>query len=320
VPVDGVGPFGKPSAVLRVFQDFCRAKEFNPARRRVPERFQKFRSDENRNVVRLEAERMSGLLDRQASGRLLQEHEKSVLFVVHILEQSRLRAKTERTILRKWRYVVTATDESRESDCRRAQSPLGCSPHLDRLVKLVHRFQRSESLEEKRRIGYELVNEIVPPLHRYIYGRHSHQDVEDVLQETLADVAKTWQDFEGTVDKQFWALCYRIADCRIKDAQRGAFHTTVSLDEAEFERAVETWIADESASVRDRLDVVEALRTVACVDLPCLGFLVARYHLDLPYEVIGRAQGISADAARMAVARYRKLAGKLLTQKTKSHA
>ena len=166
----------------------------------------------------------------------------------------------------------------------------------------------------------ELVNEVIPHLHRYIHGRHSHEDVEDVLQETLADVVETWRDFEGTVDKQFWALSYRIADCRIKDARRGAVHNTVSLDEEEFERAVETWIADESASVRDRLDVVEALRTVACVDLPCLGFLVARYLLDLPHEVIGRAQGISADAARMAVARCRKLARKLLTKKTKSHA
>jgi len=184
---------------------------------------------------------------------------------------------------------------------------------MDRLVKLVRQYQRSRRVTERSRIADELVNAIVPHLHRYIQGRHWHEDVEDVLQETLSDVAETWWDFEGSVDKQFWALCYRIADRKIVDALRGArFDKTVSLDEEDVGRAVEAWIAVESTSTQDRLDVEYAMKLLGNIKPPCRDFLQSRYLLDLGFEEIGRAHGISADAARMAVERCRKLARKLL--------
>lgn len=184
---------------------------------------------------------------------------------------------------------------------------------MDRLVKLVRKFQRSESLDERLRVGDELVDEIVPHLHRYIQGRHWREGAEDVLQETLAAVAETWWDFEGSVDKQFWALCYRIADRKIVDALRGArFDKTVSLDEEEVGRAVEAWIADEATSTQDRMDVESAMKLLESIDAPCCDFLRSRYLLGLGFEEIGRLYGLSTDAARMAVERCRKLARKLL--------
>lgn len=187
---------------------------------------------------------------------------------------------------------------------------------MDRLIKLVVMYQQSQNVDEQSRFMDTLVDEIVPHLHKYLQGRLRREDVEDVLQEALAAVLQALEGFEGKSDRQFWAFCYRIASRRVADAWRkwgrSRSDVTVSLDEKEVRRAAEKWITDESVSAQDRLDVEYVMKLVGSVKPPCHDYLHSRFYLELEFEEIGRKHGISADGARVAVERCRKLAEKLL--------
>jgi len=184
---------------------------------------------------------------------------------------------------------------------------------MDPLIRLVRAYQRCQQAARKLRISGKLLRKIGPNLDRYIRSRYRGSAREDIYQETLWAIAEGLDDFKGKTDKGFMKWCFGIARHKVVDELRkGGRDKTVSLNDGEVWRAIESLNSEEPLSAQDRLTLKECMQAVAVVKPPCFDFLLSRYIDGLDYETIGNEHGISARGAWLAVDRCARLARKLL--------
>jgi RNA polymerase sigma factor (sigma-70 family) len=185
---------------------------------------------------------------------------------------------------------------------------------MNEIVSLIHEYRQEWDLDRRYEIANWIYGKIVGPLKLFIFGLVPPSAVEEVLNETTKAIIINLEKFQGEVDEQFFAWCYRIARNKAKDYHRGQFNNrldTFPLDE--IRELVELTNSKEGPVPPEIImDLEYAMNMLAKSKPKCRELLWNHYIIGMRYTEIGEDLNLKYDAVRMKVERCLETARKLL--------
>lgn len=149
------------------------------------------------------------------------------------------------------------------------------------------------------RIGRPSAEELIERYHKPLYWHIrrmviTHEDAEDVLQETFIQIFEHLKDLKDVSQERAWV--YRIATNEALQWLRSR-HEFLSLEDEDASPLINTLQADTYTDTGDRLLV---LFQEAVLRLPTMQRTVfnLRYYDELPYEEIAAVTGSTVGAAK----------------------
>lgn len=150
----------------------------------------------------------------------------------------------------------------------------------------------------------EILKTISEDVTLYLLGRIPKNDVPDVRQDILLEIAQGLSRFRGTTREQFFSWCYVIARAATANYHRKRDRQPQTHPDLEALLAIVEQSAVRSrSSEEDIRDAREAIELLQSLDPECADLLFKRYVLELGLDEIGEQHGITANAARMRISR-----------------
>jgi RNA polymerase sigma factor (sigma-70 family) len=186
----------------------------------------------------------------------------------------------------------------------------------EEIITLVRTYHLSTSLVDRLLIGDDIIARILPDLQVFLLSAVPASANADVLQETIAAIAKGLSRFQGKTDQVFWAWVYQIARHKIADHFRHeASHlhrATLSIEDVR--ELVEGVPGRSDVSSEIRLDLEFAMQLLAESKPECREYLWNFFVVGLDYADIAGQQAGSYDGVRMKINRCLEIARNLLSE------
>jgi len=175
---------------------------------------------------------------------------------------------------------------------------------MDDLIKLVKTYRVTAGEPERLRLGDQVFRMIERDLRLFVFGLVKPEAAEDVLQESLKDMAMALGTFRGATVQQFWAWCYRIVRHKIGDHRRKqASGRLEDLPHEEFWQLVEASTKTTPLTPADRHDLEYALSLLDKAKPECREYLWQHFVFGMDYAEIAVEEKITYDTARMRIGR-----------------
>jgi len=175
---------------------------------------------------------------------------------------------------------------------------------MDDLVKLVRTYRFSSGLDDRGRVGEQIIRAVASDLHLFVFTKVAPSGADDVFQETLKGIATGLRTFRGGTDGEFWAWCYRVARHKLADhfrKQAGDRLITTTPDDLQEMMDLSAQLNPVTPSVKHDLDYGMHLLTQSKPE--CKEFLWNHFVFGLDYAEIAEDKGMTYDNVRMKIGR-----------------
>ncbi len=180
------------------------------------------------------------------------------------------------------------------------------------LIELLRSIRSATALHVHLRFLDEFLYLVGPTLKMYIRWKVSPNDVEDILQEALTDIALGIDNCHASTESAVWGWCYTITHRKIAQHYRIQERRIPLANIEEIVLAVK-WSGEVAPIYPDeRLKLDAALKMLGDADEPCVLYLLERFIFQQTFEEMGDSHGKSPDAMRQRVNRCLELAGELV--------
>lgn len=150
----------------------------------------------------------------------------------------------------------------------------------------------------------DILETIAKDITLYVAGRIPRDDIPDVRQNVLLEIAKGLSRFRGKTREQFFSWCYVISRAAVANHHRKRNRQPQTHPDLEtLLDMVDQSAARSRSSEEDIRDAREAIELLRSLDPECAELLFKYYVLELGLDEIGEQHGISANAARMRINR-----------------
>lgn len=166
-------------------------------------------------------------------------------------------------------------------------------------AQLVKSFQTAPDSSRREAIGIALLESIYPSIVGYVRAHVARDHRDDVAQEAMLSIVKSFGKFAGSDEEHFRNWCYIHAKRRVADFYRSRGRQPETLSwEALQELQVEL-TASGRVGVEER-EVIELLRSLDHQTFECIW---ARFYFDIDWKELAADLGVSPDSVRVKVHR-----------------
>ena len=177
---------------------------------------------------------------------------------------------------------------------------------MDDLIKNVRSYQQAGELADRSQFAEAIFREVEPKISQFVFGVIRSQLADDVLQEALMGIIKSFHQFSGTTGEDFLRWCRGVARHKIHDQYQDSAKASERfqmLPPDELLEQADLTPGNESLSAGDRLDLDYAMKLLAESKPECGEPLRKHFVFGFDYGEIAEELKLDYDTARMRIKR-----------------